>query len=186
MIETDKEGVLRCLVHIIDSINYEARSHLPCSLLELIAIEIKPKYGKPFLLLSWYRPPDYKLDDFEQIETVYQVLEAEGKEIIILLDTNCNDDSEEDNKKMIKLLRSFYKTYQIKQLITSTTRKTENTQSVIDHFATNRPDVITKTGTPEIGFSDHRGDHDIIYGMRNISGPKQKTTNNVITRDLKL
>ena len=82
---------------------------------------------------------------------------------------------------MIKLLRSFYKTYQIKQLITGTTRKTKNTQSITDHFATNRPDVITKTGTAEIGLSDH----DIIYGMRKISGSKQKTTNIVITRDLK-
>ena len=66
---------------------------------------------------------------------------------VILGDTNCNDDSEEDKNKMVKLLRSFYKTYQIKQLITNTTRKTKNTQSIIDHFATNRPEVITKTGT---------------------------------------
>ena len=40
---------------------------------------------------------------------------------------------------------------------------------------------MTRTGTAEIGFIDH----DIIYGMRKISGPKQKTTNIVITRDLK-
>ena len=133
------------------------------------------------MLLSWYRPPNYKPGDFGQIETVYQVLEAEGKEIIILGDSNCNDDSEEDKNKMIKPLRSFYKIYQIKQLITGIIRKTKNTQSIIDHFATNRPDVITKTGTAEIGFSDH----DIIYGMRKISGSKQKTTYIVITRDLK-
>ena len=116
-------------------------------------------------MLSWYRPPNYKPNAFEQIETVYQVLEAEGKEIIMLGDTNCNDDSEEDKNKIVKLLRSFYKTYQIKQLITNATTKTKNTQYIIDHFATNRPDVITKTGTTEIGFSDH----DIIYGMRKIS-----------------
>ena len=89
---------------------------------------------------------------------------SRGKEDIILRDTNCDDDSEEDKNKMVKLLR-----YQIKQLITSATRKTKNTRSIIDHFATNRPDVITKTGTAEIGFCDH----DIIYGMRKISGPKQ-------------
>ena len=82
---------------------------------------------------------------------------------------------------MVKLLRSFYKTFHIKQLITSATRKTKITQSIIDHFATNRPDVITKTGTVEIGFSDHS----IVYGMRKISRPKQKTTDIVITRDLK-
>ena len=92
-----QEGVV--LVYIKDSINYEARSHLPCSLLELTAIEIKPNCSKPFLLLSRYRPPNYKSDDFEQIETVDQVLEAEGKESIILGDTNCNDHSEEDKKK---------------------------------------------------------------------------------------
>ena len=51
----------------------------------------------------------------------------------------------------------------------------------MDHFASNRPGVITKAGTAEIGFSDH----DIIYGIRKTSGPKQKTTNIVITRDLK-
>ena len=68
-----------------------------------IAIEIKPKYGKPFLSLSWYRP-NYKPDDFEQIETVCQVLEAEGKEIIIILgDTKCNDNSKEGENKMVNV-----------------------------------------------------------------------------------
>ena len=54
--------------------------------------------------------------------------------------------------------------------ITSATSKTKNTQSIIDHFATNRPHAITKTDTAEIGFCDH----DIIYEMRKISGPKGK------------
>ena len=51
--------------------------------------------------------------------------------------------------------------YQIKQLITSATRKTKNTRSIIDYFATNQSDMITKTGTAEMGFSDH----DIIYEL---------------------
>ena len=40
---------------------------------------------------------------------------------------------------------------------------------------------MTSKGTAEIGFSDH----DIMYGMCKVSGPKQKMTNNVITRDLR-
>ena len=77
------------------------------------------------MLLSWYRPPNYKPSNFEEIKTVYQVLEAEGKQITILGDTNFNDNSEEDKDKMVKLLRSFYKMYQIKQLIISATGKTK-------------------------------------------------------------
>ena len=65
--ERNRQGGV-VLVYIKDCINYEARSHLPSSLLELIAIEIKPKFSKPFLLLLWYRPPNYKPDDFEQVE----------------------------------------------------------------------------------------------------------------------
>ena len=56
--------------------NRQGGGVLPCSLLEVIAIEINPKCSKPFLSLSWYRP-----GDFEWIKTVHQVLEAERKKI---------------------------------------------------------------------------------------------------------
>ena len=87
--------------------------------------------------------------------------------------------SRRTKNKTVKLLRSFYKAYQIKQVITDATRKTRNMQSVIDHFVTNWPDVTTKAGTAEIGFSDRD-----IYGLCKISGLKQKMTNFVITCDL--
>ena len=79
--------------YIRDTIKYIVRKDAPSSSLELICAEITPPKSSPFCILSWYRPPSSAIDIFNALRFFEQVLrffESEGKEIILIGDTNCN------------------------------------------------------------------------------------------------
>ena len=77
-------------MYIRNSINYKIRQDLMPDYLELITIEIiKPK-PKPFLLNTWYRPPDMPLEAFNDYELYLQKMDCENKEIICIGDFNCD------------------------------------------------------------------------------------------------
>ena len=56
----------------------------------------------------------------------------------------------------------------MKQLIKEPTRSTLTTATIIDHFATNKPNLIISSGVFATGFSDH----DMIFGIRKASSTK--------------
>ena len=85
---TDKGGSI--LVYIRDSIKYKPRLDIPENVLELICVEIEPLRSNSFLLLVFYRPPNDPIDSFNKLENVLFYLDKEGKEIILLGDTNCD------------------------------------------------------------------------------------------------
>ena len=63
---------------------------LPNSSLESLCVEIKPAHSAPFLVLAWYRPPGASGEICDQLEKTLEFLDKEGKEIILLGDTNCD------------------------------------------------------------------------------------------------
>ena len=63
---------------------------VPRNYLELICTEIEPPKSKPFLVLAWYKPPSAPVDIFLKLEKVISYFNKEGKEIILLGDTNCD------------------------------------------------------------------------------------------------
>ena len=73
-----------------DTFQCDARADSPRSTLELICVEITPPKAKPFVVILWYRPPSNPIDDFDKLEQVLRFFESEGKEIILLGDTNCD------------------------------------------------------------------------------------------------
>ena len=77
-------------IYIRDSIKYKLRSDVPVDDLEIICIEVEPPKSKPFLVLAWYRPPSDPVASFDKLEKALSYLEKEGKEIILLDDTNCD------------------------------------------------------------------------------------------------
>ena len=79
----------------------------------------------------------------------------------MLGDVNCNDLNFEDRNKVIDHLRGLYRQFQMKQLIKFPTRSTLTSQTLTDHFASNRPSHIIDSGVFTTGFSDH----DLIYGI---------------------
>ena len=41
--------------------------------IETVTIQIKPKCGKPFAIVAWYRPPNHNTDDILNMERIYKV-----------------------------------------------------------------------------------------------------------------
>ena len=73
-------------MYIRSSINYKIRQDVMPDYLELITVEIiKPK-AKPFLLNTWYRPPDMPMEAFNDYELCLQKMDCENKEIICIGD----------------------------------------------------------------------------------------------------
>ena len=66
------------------------RVNLPQYTLEALCIEVKPIRSAPFVVLAWYRPPNEAVENVRLLEESLQCLDKEGKEIILLGDTNCD------------------------------------------------------------------------------------------------
>ena len=96
-------------------------------------------------------------------------------------DTNGDDLPDEDKNTVIKNLRAFYREFQMKQLIMNSTRVSSRSSTSLDHFATNTPKSIAISRMKAIGFSDH----DLIYGMRKMSGKVKKEPKRIRYRSLK-
>ena len=113
--------------------------------LEILTVEIKKPKSKPFLVTTWYRPPDSKVEIFDKFESYLLKLDQEDKESIIMGDTNCNLLSQTFDHKA-EHLKFITETYQYIQLIDQPTRITSSTRTLIDHIFTNKPNIITNHG----------------------------------------
>ena len=63
---------------------------VPFEKLELFCVDISPPKRKPFLVVAWYKSPSDPVDSFNKLEKALVFLDQEGKEIILLGDTNCD------------------------------------------------------------------------------------------------
>ena len=155
------------------------RNDLPNSSLESLCVEIKPAHSAPFLVLAWYRPPRASGEIFDQLEKTLEFLDKEGKEIILLGDTNCDILS---NYPTVPLDRSpnlsphsnrlldIYNLFGLQQLIETATRETASSSILIDHVATNDKSNIVISGVHPLGLSDHY----LVYCIRKFHGSSKK------------
>ena len=77
-------------IYCCDTLEFSKRDDIPITTLEMVCIEIKPPRAKPYLVISWYRPPSDNVQTFAKLECVLRSLESEDKEFILLGDTNCD------------------------------------------------------------------------------------------------
>ena len=106
----------------------------------------------PFFVVSWYRPPSDLTETFDKFEDVLKCLESEGKEIILLGDTNCDVtsiyspqiDSNQSLPNSTKRILDLYNSFGLKQLISEPTRETIDTSST----GMARPGVLGGAGAP--------------------------------------
>ena len=99
---------------------------------------------------------------FEALTRLIKRIDSEGKEIILIGDTNCDYKKPKDgNTRKLKLI---YSEFQFEQSITDHTRassttsssgETRTTKTLIDHVATNRPSYISLAGVIKVGITDH-------------------------------
>ena len=171
-------------LYVRDSIKMTPRDDVPSEGLELLCVEISPPKSKPFLVVAWYRPPSDLVDSFNKLEKALAFLDKEGKEIILLGDTNCDlakkstDQTLDNNAKHIS---SLYELFSFKQLIEEPTRVTLDTATVIDHVATTCPRNIMKSGVHEVSLSDHY----MVYCIRKFNGAVEKGHKTIKTRKMK-
>ena len=81
----------------------------------------------------------------------------------------------------IKRYREFCSLHGLKQLITSPTRVTENSSSLLDHILTNSTDRVSQSGVVDTSLSDHQ----LIYCTRKISRIKFNAHKYIRIRSLK-
>ena len=46
-------------VYVKDTISHKIRDDLPIGGLEIVCIEVQLRCSSPFIVLAWYRPPNY-------------------------------------------------------------------------------------------------------------------------------
>ena len=161
------------------------------STLEALSIEVKPVRSAPFVVLAWYRPPNEAVDNFRLLEESLQCLDKEGKEIILLGDTNCDlppESSDTDHSGLntdlsphSKSLTEIYERFGFHQLIKTATRETLTSSSLIDHIATTNKSNIVVSGVHQAGISDHY----LVYSVRKLRGGVKKQHKNISTRQMK-
>ena len=76
--------------YIKDSINYKLRPDItPCSL-EMMVVEISKPKTKPFIISTWYRPPNSPIEVLTEFKNFLKSIDVEDKEIRIVGDINCD------------------------------------------------------------------------------------------------
>ena len=143
------------------------RNELEVSKLETLWAEVVLRNAKPFLLCTLYRPPNANADWIDLFEQQISIAQTTGLEIIIMGDFNI-DYKNCSNKKWLSLVQLF----DLSQLITSPTRETQTSSSLIDHLYSTHPENISDCFVSHYAVSDHFP----ICFTRKINSKVKKTT----------
>ena len=133
---------------------------------EALPIKIELLKCKPFVAITWYRP-DGAVEVFKTFGTLIGRIDTANIECILMGDTNCDFITPNNG---IKHLKNLFDTYSLTQIINEPTRTTQDTKTLIDHIATNRPELASDSGVVTCGISDH----DVVYMVRKTKLPKVK------------
>ena len=118
-------------------------------------------HSRPFLVSTWYKPPNSPLDLFNDFENLIGEIDGSNRELYLVGDMNTNlltGIADSNSSKLINVCEVFG----LRQLITEPTRVTAQSQSLIDLCITNTPDKIVRSGVLPLGISDHS----LVYLIR--------------------
>ena len=88
-----------------------------------------------------YRPPNTSIELFEKIEILFQNLDKDRKEVMIVGDLNCDLISVSNYTKR---LNDLINVFQMTQLIKKTTRITNTSATLIDVATVSKPENICR------------------------------------------
>ena len=168
-------------LYVRNTVRFKPRVDLPNKSLELICIEVEPPNSNPFFVIVWYRPPSEPNSCFDSLHENLSFLDGEGKEIIILGDTNCDFCHRDTTPSHILQLRELYDLFDMKQIIKEPTRVTLDSSTLIDHIATTHCNNITESGVLKISLSDHY----LVYCVRKLRGGVKHQHKYITSRQLK-
>jgi exonuclease III len=136
-----KANILKDISHISD-----------CNFHQLW-LQLQYKKLKSLVVCVTYRPPDCPLTCFQSLlKPNYITALSMNKHIIILGDLNCNTLKEcPENKALTDISLELNLT----QIITTPTRITDRSQSLIDVILISNPDLVRDSGVINTAISDH-------------------------------
>ena len=167
--------------YIRSDISFNVRGDFS-SEIENIFFDILLPKTKPILIGILYRPPEQSkfLDNLST--SISQTCSFNEQEVYILGDLNINlINSQKHTPNGIKRYKEFCSLHGIEQLLTSPTRITKNSSSLLDHVLTNSADRISQFGIVNVGLSDHQ----LIYCTRKITRTRLNAHKYVKMRSLK-
>ena len=129
-IDRNRNGGGVCF-YINNSINFVIRHDLNLNDLENLCLEIQKPSSKPFLVVTWYRPPCSSAELFSHYETLVGKLDSLDLEYYLIGHLNCNMASAHFDINT-RLLCEISDTNGLQQLIREPTRITESSSSLID------------------------------------------------------
>ena len=155
-------------IYIKENIVFKKRSDFNKSSLENLWIEISIKNAKPIIFGCCYRPPEtsnYLPKEYDVFfnESVKDIIN-EKKEVIVMGDFNVDYHRKNCNKNF----KDIMKVNCFKQMITSSTRITEDTSTLIDLLFVNKPSNFPTANVIATSLSDH----EIIFCSRKINTHK--------------
>ena len=143
-------------IYVQSNINFSLRP-------DLSDIHLCKPRSKPFLIATWYRPPNSSTEIFSHFESFFGKLDAENVEFYLMGDFNCNLASPQPDINTV-LLTNIVNIYNLYQLIDSPTPITI-TSSLIDVIFTNCQNNIVSAVVSHVSLSDHS----LVYAFRKIS-----------------
>ena len=138
-------------------------------------LQVQHKNLKSFLVCAAYRPPDCSVEYFEgEFTNTYTKALTLGIEIFVLGDLNCDlmKSCREGNT-----LKDLCETLNLTQLVTTPTRVTPQSSSLIDVILATNTSIVKETRMVEYHISDHY----LTYIVLNLKIPKPPPTY-IITR----
>ncbi len=125
-------------------------------------LNLKLRNTRDTLICNVYRPPDGNTTNaIELLENKILDIYAEGlPDVNIARDMNINLLNITDPKTIQE--QRFIKCLKFTQLLDTLTRVTDRSQTLIDHFMTNRQELYNTSGVVVLGISDH----DLTFSVR--------------------
>ena len=132
--------------------------------LENLCIEIRKPRSKPFLVITWYRPPDSIVDKCDVFESLVGRLDTLNVEFYVMGDINCNLGAPELDHNS-RLLNDIANLFSLHQLIEEPTEVSLPSSTLIDLIFTNCPHRVSCSGVYPTNISDHS----LVYAYRKLS-----------------
>ena len=85
-------------------------------MIEILTIEFFKNKNRPFLITTWYRPPNDPMDMLYKFENCLRLIDNENKECIVVGDVN-SDVLANDLTHLVSEMDFITKLYQYEQLI---------------------------------------------------------------------
>ena len=149
--DAQQPGHTGVAVYIHDSIRHITcrREDLESKSVESVWVEVKANHSAPLLVAFIYRNPSSSFQWFDDFTAMLDKAKQFSSDIVLLGDFNINMFLSNPAWECTTSL------FGLKQLITTATRVSPSSSTLIDHIYTTNKARVVDTHVPEVGISDH-------------------------------